>query len=41
VEPLSKKRAANGRFPSRDWDFSAITAKYSIQLFGGTAVAQS
>jgi hypothetical protein len=31
--PLSQKRAANGRFPSRDWDFSAITAKYSIQLF--------
>jgi hypothetical protein len=33
VEPLSQKRAANGRFPPRDWDFSAVAAKYSIQLF--------
>src|SRR5262249_5747614 len=33
AEPLSQKRAANGCFPSRDRDFSAVTAKYSIQLF--------
>jgi hypothetical protein len=32
-EPLSQKRAANGYFPSRDRDFSAVAAKYSIQLF--------
>src|SRR5215475_9215660 len=25
-------RAAKGCFPSRDWDSSAVTAKYSIQL---------
>ena len=24
------QRAANGRFPSRDWDLSAVAAKYSM-----------
>src|SRR5215813_5651763 len=33
VDPPAQKRAANRRFPSCDWDFSAVAAKYSIQLF--------
>jgi hypothetical protein len=34
VNPPLQKCAANGRFHSRDRDFSAIAVKYSIQLLG-------